>query len=428
MKNAAKVVLFYYTHNIGGEIMRRENPFPLKGKVDRELCAFIATAWENGWFDEYSDDHFLIKAIEGRLTSFVGIDQMIENNINYQGIVDEDGNVDVKPFCINFCINFSLRMQSLASVFGADSIINFIKNQMSAGKANYNEDYFFEALSEVSILTFYARRGAWKQALYEPPVKKGENNKNPEASFSGDLCCKTVESKGENSVQSFVVNIEVKSPAFPHDTHSREKILIPAVLLTKEGREIVRNSCESCGVKYLDPRVLKIVDFLNSAACKFSIPQRNEFNLLYINWSYRDFPSNSYLEAWSLLTNEINGILTNQKIGKELKVHNDVYEKISAVIVYTESLEGLMFSDFRYVWQKTGAGSRFRMWVLDKKLRKAEWENHSDILFKITGMNPSKQDDCLALLDYKIKGKEDRITACGFGNRITETIRKNALQ
>ena len=50
---------------------------------------------------------------------------------------------------------------------------------------------------------------------------------------------------------------------------------------------------------------MKLKDFLNSASSKFSVPQSNEYNLLYINWSYCDFASNSFLEAWSLLTNRI---------------------------------------------------------------------------------------------------------------------------
>ena len=89
-------------------------------------------------------------------------------------------------------------------------------------------------------------------------------------------------------------------------------------------------------------------------------------------------------------------------------VVEEAYKKITAVVVYTESLEGLMFSDFRYVWQRCGAGPRFRMWVLDESLRKREWENKSNILLNITGMNPSEGLTQMAMLDYKSKTEKEK--------------------
>ena len=144
-----------------------------------------------------------------------------------------------------------------------------------------------------------------------------------------------------------VINIEVKCPKFPSIEQREGKIAIPTVLLSDEGRKQVPVFCEERGITYISPRVMKLKDFLNSAASKFSIPQEDEYNLLYVNWSYCDFPSNSFLEAWSLLTNSINGILTHPEAAHSLGVSSDVFEKITAVIVYTEALEGLMFLDFR---------------------------------------------------------------------------------
>ena len=46
------------------------------------LCGFLNTAWIEGWMDEYSDNHFLIKVIENRLETFVGKEQLIENDLN----------------------------------------------------------------------------------------------------------------------------------------------------------------------------------------------------------------------------------------------------------------------------------------------------------------------------------------------------------
>ena len=50
-----------------------------------------------------------------------------------------------------------------------------------------------------------------------------------------------------------------------------------------------------------------------------------------------------------------------------------------------------MSTDFRYVWQGTNpdVGQRFRMFVLDEKLRDAEISCNSKVLFTITGIRPS---------------------------------------
>lgn len=217
----------------------------------------------------------------------------------------------------------------------------------------------------------------------------------------------------------------MKSPEFPHDRHENERIIIPTVLLTDPGREKVKKFCKDKGIKYLDARVKKLKDFINSAADKFRIPGECEFNLLYINWSYRDFPSNSFLEAWSLMTNEINGILIHPELAIEIGISPEAFEKITAIIVYTESLEGLMFGDLRYIWQRCGAGPRFRMWVLDEKLRKAEREDRSNILFYSTGMNPSDGLTQMAMADFKSVNNEERAEAERLGKELVTIIGEN---
>lgn len=403
--------------------MRRNLPFPLKGYI--KLCGFLHTAWTQGWLDEYSDDHFLIKAIENRLETFVGKEQLIENDINQQGIIDLNGNNNISSFNINFCINFSNRMQFLIQEFGAENIKSFITNQMSAGKQHYKEDTFFEALSEVSILSFYATRWHWEKVIYEPAVIAGVNNKNPEARFIGSINCKSDSGITAESERLVTVNIEVKSPEFPHDNHINEKIVIPTVMLTNDGRKEIKKLCAEHNVVYMDPRVLKIRDFINSAAGKFSVPLKDEFNLLYINWSYRDFPSNSFLEAWALLTNPVNGILVHPEVAADIGIVPDAFEKITAIIVYTESLEGLMFSDFKHVWQHNGAGPRFRMWVINEELRNAEWADKSNVLLYITGMNPSRELNQIAMIDYKSKTDMEKIEREIFCLELQRMIKKN---
>ncbi|MBW4847966.1 MAG: hypothetical protein KZY87_20605 [Lachnospiraceae bacterium] len=401
--------------------MRREKPFPLKGYT--VLIDFLKNAWTNGWLDEYSNDHFLIRAIENRLGTFVGKELLINNDINQFGLIKKNGDIKIDDFSLNFCINFSGRMQLLANRFGEENIKNFITNQMSAGKQHYKENAFFEALSEVSILSFYSGRYEWSHAIYEPSLITGVNNRNPEARYIGSINCRA---DCKNLEKTVTISIEVKSPEFPHNYHENEKIVIPTVLLTDSGRKEVKSFCKEHNIVYMDPRVLKLRDFINSAASKFTIPKTDEFNLLYINWSYRDFPSNSFLEAWSLLTNELNGILTHPEFAESIGIIPDALQKITAVIVYTESLEGLMFSNFTHVWQRNGAGTKFRMWVIDEKLRNAEWRNETNILFYITGMNPSEALTQMVMIDGKSKTTVEMIETDILSFELARLIKKNA--
>lgn len=379
--------------------MRKNIKFPL---ADIPPLKFLRSAWEHGWLDEYSDDHFLIKAIENRLDDFVGKQQLVGNEANLQGFVRQNGSVNLEAFAVNFCINFSAHMGFLAHTFGTDNMRRFMMNQMSAGKKNYNEDTFFQAMSEVSVLEFLAQN-CWTQAIYEPPIDKGLNDKNPEARFIMEYCPNVVETVSGAEKETIITNVEVKSPKFPHDNHIDERTIIPTILLTDEGRTKVQNFCKENGLLYMNPRVQQLKEFIKSAAEKFELPKPNEFNLLYINWSYRDFPSNSFLEAWALLTNTLNGILTHPEIAKEYEIFPEHLQKITAVIVYTESLEGLVFSDLRYIWQRNGAGPRFRMWVLDEKLRNAELRGTSRRLFNVTHMNPDNPSNQLFMADFKTK-------------------------
>lgn len=385
--------------------MRHEQCFPCSNT--HGLCDYLENAWSTGLLDEYADEHFLIKAIENRLSSFLGFQQMIHNDpCIFERFATSANIINDSSFNVNFCINISLRLSLLERVFGKNQIDRFITDQLSAGKSHYDENTFFEAMSEISVLTFYSGH-RWDKVFYEPPVELGKMKKNPEARFV----------KVYPGNRTVTVNIEVKCPKFPEIRQESRNIFIPAYLLTEEGRAAVRNECSRHGVHYCAPRVLKLKEFLNSAADKFSIPDANTFNLLYINWTYSDFPSNGFLEVWSLLTNKINGLLTHPAAALSLGVKPDVFDKITAVIVYTEAFEGLMFSDFRYIWQRNGCGPRFRMWVLNEDLRKAEQENKSNILFQITHMNPDNLSRAICLMDHN---DTDRVKVREIGNFLTD--------
>lgn len=397
--------------------MRNGKAFPLD---DNPILAFLKRAWDEGLLDEYSDDHFLIRAIENRLDDFVGRIQLTNNNWTMYCPCNAKGEYDLSAFSYAFCINLSIKLAGMAQAFGENAIKRFITDQLSAGKQNnYNEDTFLQALSEISILTFWLSRCHWDQTVYEPRVNSGVNNKNPEASF-------IVQTEGDPP-KTIKINIEVKSPKFPHDNHENEKILIPSVLLTEQGRNFVPNFCSNNGIRYLDPRVGKLIDFINSAASKFDIPSENELNLLYINWSYRDFPSNGFLEAASLLSNSYNGLLfyPNTKLPKEIVP--DAFQKISAIIVYTESLEGVMFTDFRHVWQQNGAGPRFRMYTLDHNIKQNVYDDTREFIYQLTGMNPCERETRLALIDLKIKTAEDRRNAVALIKNYQELIKEDVI-
>lgn len=323
-------------------------PYPLAG-IDR--YGMLKKAWEDGWLDEFHDSHFLIKAINGKLDQYRGYQQYIANNLHMWNITKEN-------FCINFCMNFSVKLAGLASFFGENKIRQFIEDQLSAGKAVYDEEQFFRALSEVSILVFWRRNS--KSGEYEP---RTNGKKNPEARF--------------HCVNGVTVDVEVKTPGFP-DVDGIREYAIPTVLLDDKGKEFT-DYCKKHGLIAVLPRVFKLKDFLNSAAEKFEeVNHVDHMNFLYINWTFSEYPESSFLEAYGLLANSDNGLLTNRTIGKEFDISDEVYTKITAVIVYTESLNGLMFGDFSYVWTRSSEGyPHFAIIGI----------HNIDDLFKTTGMN-----------------------------------------
>ena len=331
-------------------MLRSEKKYPLVGL---DLSGNLKKAWENGWLDEFSDDHFLIKAIEKRLEHkpilFIG-----------QSCLSTLYPVKPESFQENFCINFSAKIGQLISLFGEDNIQRFFTDQLSAGKANYVEDQFFRALSEVSVLCFLGMNA--KSGEYEPRIN-GE--KNPEARLYYN--------------NGIVVDVEVKTPGF-QDFFFIFYIVIPTVLLDESGRIEFTNYCSQHGINGKMPRVMKIKEFLNNAADKFMpVDHIHHMNLLYINWSWSEFEESGYQEAFSLMANSVNGMLTHKEIGIQLGVHEEVYDKITAVIVYTESLHGLMFGEFRCVWIR-GQDGQPQFGIIGL--------HDSEELQTITGMNP----------------------------------------
>lgn len=70
------------------DIMRRQNlkrsekEFPIKDDVI--LVEFLHHMWEKGWLDDFSDEHFLLRIMENRLTDFIGEQQAyLDNTLMY---------------------------------------------------------------------------------------------------------------------------------------------------------------------------------------------------------------------------------------------------------------------------------------------------------------------------------------------------------
>ena len=305
--------------------MRHETTCPLS---DNFLCGFLNNIWKDGWLDCFSNDHFLIHAINDNISNYHGKKRLEENNANLFCFKSHVG--------MDFSINLSNKLDHLCKVFEKEQIKKFVVDQLSAGKEHYDEDQFFRALTEVEVLHFFSNYvySVNKKCIYEPHI--GINGKNPEARFIFD-----------NKV---IVDIEVKTPGFSNND-ILDKLLLPTVLINNDGRNALSKLCVNRNVKCLFPRVRKLVDFLNSAASKFERPLSSmHVNLLYINWTYSEFPSKSFLEAYSILFNDLTGLLKHKEIGLQFGVSEEAYSKISAVIVYTSSLNNLVFQDFRYLW------------------------------------------------------------------------------
>ena len=181
------------------------------------------------------------------------------------------------------------------------------------------------------------------------------------------------------SQDEVVIDIEVKTPGF-NQNNLKQRILMPTVLLTAKGISAIEEHCKNRNINCFMPRVGKLKDFINSAAEKSEMPKDdNHLNLLFINWSYSEFAPDAYLEAYYLLVNPVNCIIRNKDIGIKIGILKEAYEKISAIVVYSDSLNGLAYLDLRYIW----INQKFRMIAINQNI------NYR----KLTGINADPDPD-----------------------------------
>ena len=94
---------------------RSQHGFPAK-RID--ITGFLNHCWTEGWFDEYSNDHFLIKAIEDRVSDLEWKTQMISNNsLSIFSPINENGAVDFSQFSQVFVMNISECLSTMSMYF-----------------------------------------------------------------------------------------------------------------------------------------------------------------------------------------------------------------------------------------------------------------------------------------------------------------------
>lgn len=308
---------------IGGIMKRSEQSFPMSDL----LCSRIKELWQEGVFNDYSDSHFIIKALYQDEQYF----QSYFISRGYSKSYSSD-------FGFNFIVNLNSRINFLCKHFGKDKIVNFMRNQFSAGKNNYSDKAFFEALAEIHILAHFLAftRDQVMSAEYEPCLIENSHH-NPEARIKYS--------------QGLVVDIEVKTPNFSQRDITTN-YLYPATLLTDVGRKILSEYCNDNNITLRLPRVLKFKEFIKSSNDKFiPITDKHHLNILFINWTYTDLWEDPLFEPTSLLCNADNGILITDIAHDQLGIEKTALQKISAFFIYTIPEETLLFSDLRYLFR-----------------------------------------------------------------------------
>ena len=315
----------------------------------------IFRMWCDGAFDEYSDDHFMIRAFNDDIEYF----KRFFRNHYIQMTAASALYASIDSFPGNYVVNLENSFRALVSAFGYDNIRRFVTDQLSAGKDHYDEESFFAALSELYILKFFCQFGGMQPVASEPfeydengcikievePIKiisseyepQLNGRTNPEARFHYE--------------DGTILDVEIKTPSFSDIVDEKHPCLMPGVLLDNEGRSILKQTCEKAGIQCLLPNVSKMKDYLNSAAKKFQEPENEKhINLLCVNWTGAAVDKNDITEPLIILSNLTNGILMNPDIAEKCQISRKSLNRISAVLLYKVELGVLLFSDFRYIF------------------------------------------------------------------------------
>lgn len=306
-----------------------------------EINEYIFSLYDKGVMAGYAPDHLLIRALYDDSSVFY-------KYLNVLSAVTTDANTS---FAWTFIANLSIKLKGCADFFenGHKHIEAFVKNQLAAGKSQYCERAVFEALSEINILVYLIMcfKGKAKEAIYEPQQNSG--GANPEARFILE--------------DGTIVNVEVKKGNFPKIVSvdpNTVGVVKPNIPLNIKQSSELEEFCKKNNIHLLYPSVAKMGDFIASAGKKFSSSaSHNYYNILFLNWTYTNFQDYWANEPVCFFINPINGffqnhnalpLVTNRK-GKEIISKSDI-DKLSAVIIYKDPLETILFTDFRYTFQR----------------------------------------------------------------------------
>lgn len=314
----------------------------------------IYRLWSDGAFDEYSDEHFMIHSINEDAHYFEKFFRNHYVQMTYASVP----YASIDSFFGNFVVNLENSFRVLVGTFGYDNIRRFVTNQLSAGKEQYDEEAFFEALSEIHILSFICQYGGMQvvaceplefdqngyikraiepvriiSAEYEPPIN---GKANPEARFRYE--------------DGTILDVEIKTPNFS-DVMDKQFYLMPGFLIDGNGRKNIKGVCEKFDIHCLLPNVSKMKDFLNSSARKFQNPESDKhINLLCVNWTGAAVDKDDIKEPLIILSNVKNGIFVNPDIATKCQISQKALSSVSAVLLYKMELGALLFSDFRFIF------------------------------------------------------------------------------
>jgi hypothetical protein len=258
-----------------------QKEFPLSHNI---FLKPLNDMWVNGWFDEFSNNHFLIVAI-------------IEQKINYRtkeqieiastSLYKENNND-----AINFLINLSCVLNKMIRLCGEKQIEQFVKNQLSAGKDQYDEDQFFQALHEIQVFNFFTNYGN-PQVKYEIPIGGESGKRNPEFRICNEFTIPgPTPEKPLYNKQFYTFDIEVKSVEGRLDSsiNDDKPFVVPTIAIDFNKRVQLKALCENKGFQLELPNITHVCDFLNDAADKFEYPKEsNHYNILFLNWHIEKF-------------------------------------------------------------------------------------------------------------------------------------------
>lgn len=290
---------------------------------------YVEYLYDEGLMDEYSSDHFIIKALKGEMDYINKHPNLFIND--YLSLKEYD-------LASTFIFNFSKALWLFAQYFPKCEIENFVKNQLAAGKENYSEEQFFRAVSEIHVINYILlqTKENIKKCTYEPRLN---GQSNPEA---------RIELK-----DGTIIDIEVKTPGFPETIINPTKARVkPNFILEKNIQDQLIKYCKLNKLELAYPRVLKLREYIKSAAKKFNVPTgKRHYNLLFINWTYTDFPECELAEPITLLVNSVNGLFVNKKAHGLINIKDEHINKISSIILFKDNINNLLFGRFDYHFQ-----------------------------------------------------------------------------